>query len=315
MAVKNVYRYGEVYTLGSALKKEPIKEFENSCVELIDDSSGIFYDSSSGISYDVIVPKGSNDFSDQIEDSIVLGLLYDGEEIEQNPKLYRERINYLVLYDNNVESEHLMDHIKLVKFKNCKRSIKSMLTSEIGGKLKETDKQYFWSCEKHRFSNVWPDIADRSQIVLSILARYDYDSATPAEKEILSMTRHNMVNILVEEAERKVYATYGYDPLVADYANADYFGNKIAKTVTYVANSNVRIYAGFISDSKKMVKDGSLVEAIEFYEKVPKELKAQYDKRADIANQKKEERFQRKKQKEEIRERKVNESKKEHYKL
>lgn len=309
--------YGEVFSLSDVIDEKKTEKVED---------AHLYMETEGGKAYYKVSASNEEEAIKQISNGVVLGLLYTDEEVKKDYDLRKDRTNYFVLYYDDVESPYLMDHIKLLEVKDCKWLYDSILSHQIGGKLMESGMKNVFAdpnAQKGQadrcISNVWPDMADRAQIVLSILARYDYGSATAPEKEILSRTRHNMVDLLMEKARQEVYSTYGYDPFVADYMRADHFDSRIAKTITYVSNSNVREYAEFFKKCKKMVKEGSLVDAIEFYKSEPQKVKAKYADKGDEVKKKSEERHKRQQQREKEKEKKfeqrINDSRDGHYKL
>lgn len=280
MAKKNDYEFGRVYALGDIISKHSINERNAPCLSL--KLTG------NDFSYEVFIPDDMASAIDLIDGNVVLGTLYSDEEVKTKAPSKKEKTNYLVLYDDTVESTHLYDHLKFVKVKDYDCPNRVFLLEQMGGKLIKGEQKHIvtyptpepkWGT-KYQINNAWDNIADRVQVVLSILSKYNYESATIDEREIMLITRHNIMDALMNKAEEEVYSTYGYDTFVRDYYSADAQGFNIAKLPLYLSgDSNVREYSKFVSSCKKMVQKGSLSDAIEFYEREPKRLKAKYKDR------------------------------------
>lgn len=243
-------------------------------------------------------------------EGIVIGCLGNGE--------FKYKYQYLdgfVVYNDEIESEHLLDHIFLVFCDHLDADHvyldEDVITKVFGGRLAKA------GCLKNE--NEW-SLEDRAGVILNILSYFDFEKATDEEKEILLRTRHNMVDILVGKARKIVLDMYENcgDETASRFAQG-YNDGKIEQIVSKSTNPFVRACYDFKKRAEKMVYGGSLSDAIEFYKTEPtiqKEKIYSISHAEEIKQQIKEHKKQEKEEREQMAaKKKANKRKQEHYKL
>lgn len=216
-----------------------------------------------------------------------------------------EVVDGLVLYNEEPEdSANFTEHLSLLPFLSNFRLGGTVwsVTGALGGELE---------LEGEFGKNKW-SYSERAKIILNILSKYDFKTANTDEKEIMTRTRHNMISALVDWAYWEMWDKYKSIEIVRGFCA---WHGKIRSGIDYIKSPDVRSIVEFRLASKKIVYEGSLTDAINFYEQKPKQMAEQLYKRQRKAELKKQGKDVLKEKKQEEQKHKESKRKEQHYKL